>query len=371
MGHVQRRSNGTWLARYRGPDGREHSKTFKRKIDADRFNTMVEAAKIKGDFVDPTGGKITFGDWVPQYNQTTQNLRPSTRVRDNSYISTHILPEFGKVRLSDITQLHVRKWVAELSAKGLAPATVQKVYQIMSKIMRAAVDGELIAKTPCRSIPLPKVERREMRFLNPAEVNRLAEEVPDRYRAFVLTAAYSGLRWGELVGLKVGKVDPLTCTLSVAEILVEVEGKLLDPSPPKTRAGRRLVRIPRPVMQELVEHTARYCEPGGYLFTSPEGGPLRKSFRSRVWVPAVKRAGLAPLRIHDLRHTAVSFWIAAGAHVKEICALAGHTSASVVLDRYGHILPRSESELSAKLERLYESGQTTEAAVLQFKESAQ
>jgi integrase len=241
----------------------------------------------------------------------------------------------------------VREWAGKLTEQGLAPATVQKAYQILSKVMRSAVDAGLIAKTPCTGIPLPKVERFEMRFLTPGQVTALAEATDERYRALVLLAAYGGLRWAELVGLKVDKIDPLRSTVQVAETLVEVEGRFMPAGPPKTRAGRRTLTIPRPVMQPLVEHIARYCEPGGYVFTAPDGGPLRKNFRNRVWLPAIRKAGVAPLRFHDLRHTAVSFWIAAGAHVKEICALAGHSSAAVVLDRYGHILPASQEQLSA------------------------
>lgn len=205
-----------------------------------------------------------------------------------------------------------------------------------------------------------------MRFLTPQEVATLADTVGPRYRALILTGAYGGLRWSELIGLRVDRVDPLKSTVQVAETLVEVRGHFMPPGPPKTRAGRRVVTIPRPVMQELVEHMARYSEPDGLVFVAPEGGPIHRSlFRSRVWLGAIRKAGVAPLRFHDLRHTAVAFWIAAGAHVKEICELTGHSSAAVVLDRYGHILPSSREKLTAKLEELYEAG-ADEAKILPF-----
>jgi integrase len=112
--------------------------------------------------------------------------------------------------------------------------------------------------------------------------------------------------------------------------------------------------MPRVVAQSIIEHLA--LVPGGpddYLFRAPLGGPVRvASWRSRFWTPATKRAGVAPLRAHDLRHTAVAFWIAAGASPKEIAARAGHSSVVTVLDRYGHLLPGSEDRVTDALDDL-------------------
>jgi len=138
-----------------------------------------------------------------------------------------------------------------------------------------------------------------------------------------------------MLGLRVARLDLLRGGVEVAEILVDVRGHLMF-GPPKTKAAHRSVPIPRVVVDALQEHTAG-LDSSELVFRAPEGGPVRaSSFRRRVWVPAVERAGLDPLRIHDLRHTAVSFWMAAGASPNEIARRAGHTSVAVVLDRYGH-----------------------------------
>jgi len=129
----------------------------------------------------------------------------------------------------------------------------------------------------------------------------------------------------------------------VAEIVVEVGG-VLHIGPPKTRASRRTVGLPRFVAEELADHLADPADPAdpeAFVFTAPQGGPLRVTgFRARVWRPATRAAGLDGLRIHDLRHTAVALWIAAGANPKEVAARAGHASVSFTLDRYGHRAPR-------------------------------
>ncbi|MBW3575217.1 MAG: site-specific integrase [Actinobacteria bacterium] len=163
-----------------------------------------------------------------------------------------------------------------------------------------------------------------------------------------------GLRRAELAGLRTARVNLPRGQLDIAEIMVEVQGRTTF-GPPKTRAGRRVVGLPRSVATELGTHMAH--RPDGesdLVFQGPAGGVLRASpFRQRFWLPAIRSAGLEPLRLHDLRHTAVSFWIAGGASVKEIAVRAGHASVATVLDRYGHLLPDSDTELRERLEQMF------------------
>jgi integrase len=203
---------------------------------------------------------------------------------------------------------------------------------------------------------VPKIEREEMRFLNSAEVARLADAIGPRYRALVLLGAYGGLRMGELAGLRRGRVDLLRGTVDVAEIVVEVHGQL-DSGPPKTRAGRRAVGLPRAVVAELAAHMGPFGPADAHVFTAEKGGVLRTSnFRVKVWLPAVEAAGLAPLRPHDLRHTAVALWIAAGANPNEVSVRAGHSSVSFTLDRYGHLFPGYDAELRDRLDAMHAEG---------------
>jgi integrase len=230
---------------------------------------------------------------------------------------------------------------------------VHKAYQLFAKAMAAAVDGGMLALTPCRGVPLPKIEREEMRYLNPAEIACLAEAIRPGYQALVFVGAYGGLRIGELAGLRRSRINLDAGTVDVAETVVEVEGRLLF-GPPKTRAGRRRIRLPRRVVDELALHLRASARPTDPVFRSPAGGPLRVTgFRNRIWRPATLAAGLPGLRIHDLRHTAVALWIAAGASPKEVAVRAGHTSTSFVLDRYAHLFPESDAALCDRLDTLF------------------
>jgi integrase len=362
MGTIDRDMSGAWRARYRDPSGKQRSRNFPRRRDAEQFLTSVDHSKAINAYVDPALGRITLGSWVKDWRKGVVDLRPSTLARDDGYIDRYLLPTFERRRLADIDHADVRAWVAERSARGLAPATVVKAAQIMGKIMAVAVQDGRLAASPCTGLRLPHIERREMRFLTPGEVAALAEVIDPRYRALVYLGGYGGLRIGEIFGLRSTRVDLLRARVEVADTLVEVSGNLHF-GPPKTRAGRRTVPLPRVAVTALDQHFREFGSPDGLVFTAPAGGPVRlASWRRRFWLPATKAAGVAPLRPHDLRHTAVALWIAAGATPKEIATRAGHSSVVTVLDRYGHLLPGSEERVNAALDALAEGIEPARAA---------
>jgi integrase len=352
MGSVRRapRSN-RWEARYRSPDGRQRTRTFPTKADARAWLAEVETDVRHGRYIDPSGARVLFGEWADRWWATTTDLRPTTRAREATNLRAHVRPAFGNVPLGAIDHLAVREWVAELVASGLAPGSVHKVFQLLAKIMSSAVDAGLLASSPCDRQPLPKIEREEARFLSPGELELLADTIDSRYREFVLVAGYSGLRAGELFGLARGHVDLFRGTVDVVQALTEVNGRTAV-GPPKTRASRRRVPLPRVIVDELEHHLGDAAE-RELVWPAPAGGAMRpSSFRRTLWRPAVDRAGLAPLRLHDLRHSAVAFWITAGATPKEVAARAGHTSVSAVLDRYGHLLPGTGEAVTDRLEQM-------------------
>ena len=320
-------------------------------MDAEAFLTTVEHAKGTGAYVDPAHGRITFEEWARRWMATTINLRPSTRERDIGYLERYVLPHFGQWQLAEIDYLAITEWVSDLSNRRLAPATITKAAQILGKILKTAVQARRIASNPCAGVEMPKVERKEMRFLTPSELATLAETIDQRFRGVVLLGGYGGLRAGEIFGLRASRVDLLRNSVDVAEIVVEVGGHQHFGSP-KTRAGRRVVPIPRVVTDELGRQLAAInAGPRDFVFPAPDGGAVRlASWRSRYWNPAVTASGVSPFRIHDLRHTAVSLWLAAGADPVEVARRAGHTSTAIVLDRYGHVQPRRQDLVTGALD---------------------
>jgi integrase len=352
FGSLRRYPSGRWQASY-WQEGARHlaPSTFATKADAARWLSTTHADLSRGDWFDPRRAQVLFGDWADTWKKNVVDLRPSTFARDEGYLNRYILPVFGEMPLGDISVGLIRTWVSELNASGLAPATVVKAGQILSKVLRSAVEEGIISTNPTSSVRLPRLERHEMRNLSPVEVSRLADAIHPRYRAVVFLGAYGGLRAGELFGLRVSRLDLAAQRVEVVEQVVEVSGHLHFGAP-KTKAGRRTVPVPAVVCDALTEHL-RLWPSDDLVFTAPDGGPVRlASWRSRFFKRAVEAADVAPLRVHDLRHTAVSLWIAAGASPREIASRAGHTSVSVVLDRYGHLLPGSENRVNDELDRL-------------------
>lgn len=335
---VHRTGHTSWQARWRDPTGSQHSKNFPRRIDAERFLTTIEAHKLAGTYIDPRAGRIRLGDFTEQATAGWVNRRDSTKARDESYLRSLVLPVFADMPIGAIGLFDLQEWVSDLDADGYAPATIRKAYQLLGRILNDAVNGGLIAATPCRDVDLPKIENTEKRFLTPDEITHLAGTIDPRYRALVITAAYTGCRIGELIALDTDRYQPDKRIIRIERSLAEVRGHLRF-GQPKTAAARRAVTLPTWLPHVIDQHLADHPPgPDGLLFTAPEGGPIRRNtFRSRFWLPAVADSVGQPMRFHDLRHSHVALLIAEGAHPAVIASRLGHTSVKTVLDVYGHL----------------------------------
>lgn len=333
---IRKTTAGTWQVRWRTIGGEQKKRAFKRRVDAEAFVTNLEAARLKGENLNPQLAKTPFAAWVREWEDGRLGRRASTRDRDASIVRNHVLPHFGAMTLGAIEPADVRSWVKTLT-ETLSPATTRKAYELLSSCLRTAVEDGLIGRSPCRGIQLPRLERSEPRFLDLDDIGRLAEAMPARYRALVLTAAFTGLRWGELAALRVSDFEPLQRRLRVNQTVTRDHGTS-GVGPPKTQASRRAVSLPANLVDALAAHLAEYRSEGGLVFTGSQGTMLDASrFRRRVWLPAVARAGLEGLHFHDLRHTHAALLIRSGEHVKVIQSRLGHASARITLDVYGHL----------------------------------
>jgi integrase len=360
MGFVERRGKDRWRARYRGPDRRERSKTFARKVDAERFLTIAEGSKLRGEWVDPAAGKISLADFASEWMTTVAHIRPTTRYRYESLLRVHILPTLGDLPLATVRPLDVQSFVSTMRNQGLSATTVRHAYVLLAGVLKTAQRDGRIGRNPAVGVVPPPRSRQEQRYLTADQVWALADAIEPSYRALILTGAYAALRWGEMAGLKVSRLRLLERRINVAESLIEIGGRLVW-GPPKT--GSRIVSIPAPLADEIAYHLSAY-PPGadGLVFVAPAGGPIRYgNFYRRHWRPAAEHAGLEPLRPHDLRHTAVALSIEAGAHPKEIQELCGHASITTTLNTYGHLFESLQDRLA---ERLAETFRESQAAWL-------
>jgi integrase len=355
----RRKDEVRWEARYRDPAGRQHTRTFGSQAEAKAFLNAIETDIIRGDYIDPAGGKVTFGAWAEEYLAGAVHKRATTLSRDRSVLEAHWLPILGARPLGTLTPLDIRRAVEAISA-GRAPATVRMSYAVFHAVIAAAVDAELIARTPCRGIAMPSPSRKkEIRFLTPEELERLANAMPAEFRAMIYLTGVLGLRWSEVAGLKVGRLDLLRRKLTVAETLSAVRGHLQF-ADVKTKAARRTLDIPTFLAEILAEHLASRGvdgrDPDALVFVSALGGPLYASnFAKWVWAKAVRAAGLdgQGLTFHHLRHTAVGFLIAVNAPPRVIQRRMGHSSIRVTFDVYGSVLPEVEESVTERLAGLF------------------
>lgn len=323
--------DGAWLARWRDPDGDQRKRSFHRKVDAERFLATISADLVRGSYLNPAAGKMAFAAWSERWTTGLSHLKVSTRERYLGILRVHILPRWGRRQLASITHGDVASWVAELSAHGLAPGSVRQVHRVFCLILESAVRDGKIARNPAQRVPLPPARRADPAFLTVEQVGALMNGAGENSLS-IGVLALSGLRFGELAALKVRRFDATRRRLHVTESVSEVGGRLVWSSP-KTHQSRS-VPVARSLVPGLTE-AARDKVAEDLLFTAPTGGPLRlNNWRHRVFDPACRAAGISGLTPHDLRHTAASLAISAGANVKAVQQMLGHASAAMTLDVY-------------------------------------
>jgi integrase len=358
FGSVRRLPSGRWQARYwDAADNRVGAPTtFASKSAAQRWLSGVETDISRGDWHDPRHGDIPFHEWAERWMATkAPKLGAATQDLYRYLLRKHVTPRFGSMPVGRITAAEVQAWLADMHGTKLSPNTVAKAYRCLSGAMDGAADAGLIARSPCTLKGAGTERHTEIQIATPEKVADLAAAVGPRWEALVFAAAYSGLRWGELAGLRRCDVDLDNSLVTVTRKLGEVNGTLTF-SPPKTAAGKRTVGIPSFVARSLAVHIDLYALPGaeGLVFPSADGQPMRRSnFRRRVWEPATTDVGLTGFRFHDLRHTAATLAAASGASLKALMARIGHASAAAAL-RYQHVIDGQDADIVRYLERFGE-----------------
>jgi integrase len=352
MGSIQRVDRAKpWRARYWGPDGRQHSKSFVRKVDAERWLKISEAEALTGRWVDPAAGVEPFGSYAEEWMAGKRStVGTTTATNTEALLRSRVLPEFGAMQLKRITTAHVRRWLATMTEDGLASSTVHTYRRILYQVLDQAVDDGLIVSNPARKAKAPAVRPRRQLFLSAEQLRRLADEC-GVYAALVWFLGWSGLRFGEAAALRVARVDPTRRRVRVEEAATEVGGRLVFGAT-KTREARTVI-VPRFVMDD-VQPLIDDRDADALVFTAPQGGPVRLgNFRRRVFAPAAQRIGVPGLMPHDLRDTAASLAISSGASIKAVQRMLGHASAKMTLDVYGSLFEEDLEALADRIEAMY------------------
>lgn len=349
MGFVEKRQGESgYRARYRDPLGRQHSRTFARKADAQRFLLEMEADKARGAWIDPRGADMPLAAWVEEFLLLARRLSPTTVQTYRRDLDRYVLPRFGEYRIGRLPADEIENWLNDEVAAGIAPSSVHRHYRTLRRVLQVAVQKQRLLANPCDRVEPPRVPKREMTFLTWEQVVDLAEAHSDRFRPLIYLAVDAGMRWSELIGLRRSRVDLRNCKVRVTEQLVRLDTGEWLRKEPKTGASVRSITISPFTAEILAPHLERFAVPGldGLIFPNGAGKPVASSsFYNQHFRRALTRTGIR-CRFHDLRHTSVALAIAEGAHPKAIQGRMGHSSINVTLDRYGHLFPELDEAIA-------------------------
>ncbi len=239
---------------------------------------------------------------------------------------------------------------------GAGARTRQLAHAVLHRALNQAVKWDLIPRNLASHVARPRVPRREGTAPSAEDVRKLLKAGKgDPFEALYVVAATTGLRQGELFGLKWKDIDLRRRTLAVQRTITDVDGRI-EIASPKSAKGRRRVELPELTVRALRAHRARLsATPHGeaWVFSNPRGGPMRKSnFTVRSWWPLREKAGLEHLRFHDLRHGAATLLLSAGVHPKVVQERLGHATVAITLDTYSHVLEGLQRDAADKVDEL-------------------
>jgi integrase len=310
------------------------------------------ASHVIGTYVAPKAGRISVSELHAKWLDTQSHLKETTVSTRGYTWPAHVAPRWGAVAVADVQTTAVKAWVKNLVDSGAGAATIENAVSILRQVLEMAVEDRRIARNPCAGVKLPRREHRLRGYLTHQQVELLASEANSGVTV-VRFLAYTGLRWGEMAALHVRDADMLRRRVHIRQAVAEVRGRLVW-STPKSHE-QRSVPFPAFLANELAALMIGK-DRGDLVFTAPEGGVLRISgWRPRVFNKAVERLtrtakDFPVVTPHDLRHTAASLAISAGANVKAVQTMLGHASAVLTLDTYADLFPDDLEQVSAALD---------------------
>jgi integrase len=354
---------------YRDPDGKQRRKTYRVKRNAMAFASTVEADKLRGRWIDPAAGRVTFEEYATEW-MAMQTFDPSTRLAVENRLGVHVIPVLGRKQLRDIKPSTMQAWLR--GVEQLAPRTRVLILGHVSAIFSAAVDDALIATNPCnaKSVRRPKVPVRRVVPWEHDRVLAVREALPDRYRVIVMLGAGLGLRQGEAFGLSPDDVDWLRGTVQVRR-----QVKLVGPhqvfGPPKYGRVREV-----PLSESVKEYLAAYLAKwpareitlpwrqrdgkratAKLMATTRERTVINRSyFNSHIWKPALVEAGVPVSRengTHALRHFFASALLDGGESIRAVSEYLGHADPGFTLRVYTHLMPSSAERTRKAIDAVF------------------
>ena len=374
-GHIRQRGKRSWAIKLdigRDPaTGKRRTKWHTvrgTKRDAQRELNRLLYHLDESTYVEPTrlGIAELLDRWLAN---VCHSVRPKTFERYEEIVTHHLKPALGHHRISKLQPIHISEvWAKALlegrrdNSGGLSAQTVKHHHRVLSQALKWAVRMQLLSRNPAEDVDPPRVERKEMTILSPDETRKLLESISHtRLYIIVLLAVTTGMRRGEILGLRWRNVDLSVGRLSVVQVLEQTKDGV-NFQAPKTPRSRRLIALPPMTVEALQAHKLQQSEAllrlgirqdgGGLVVCRGDGEPIRPPSVSNEFGRLVKRIDVPRVRFHDLRHTHLSHLLSEGVHPKVASERAGHSSVSITLDVYSHVMPGMQEDAASKIDAL-------------------
>ena len=360
-GNIRKRKDGRWEGRYtagRDPvTGKQIFKNVLGKTQAEVKEKLQKALAQAGKIDFTKTGKYTVTMWMNEWfeNVAKIKVRPSSHQTYRGYIDHHIAPNIGNIPLEKLTTMDLQKLYRKLldkgrverieakrQPKGLSAKTVRNINQVISSAMDFAVAQKIIPENPCKAVALPKVEHKEMQTIPSEQLQAFLQEAKATgvYEMYYIELA-TGLRRGELLGLKWTDIDWNNGIIKVRRQVARVDGQIVE-APLKTKNSYRAVTISQQAIEVLKQQKEKTYDQ--YVFPSPNGGPISPDSVNNMLKRVLARAGIPKVRFHDLRHTFATIALQNGVDIKTVSGMLGHFSAGFTLDTYAHVTTAAQKE---------------------------
>ena len=365
-GNIRKRKDGRWEGRYTAginpENGKQNFKNVLGKTQAEVKEKLKKALADSQRLDLAKQGKYTVGTWMDAWfeNVAKIKVRPSSHQTYRGSIDNHIKPNIGNIPLEKLTTMELQKLYrklltsgrverieAENQPKGLSAKTVRNIHQVISSAMDLAVAQKIILENPTNACSLPRVEHKEMQTISAEQLQVFLEEAKRSgvYEMYYIELS-TGLRRGELLGLKWEDIDMKQGIIQVRRQVSRIDGKIVE-APLKTKNSYRAVTISPQAVEVLKEQKEKTNDE--YVFPSPNGGPISPDSVNNMLHRVLDRAGIPRVRFHDMRHTFATLALQNGVDIKTVSGMLGHFSAGFTLDTYAHVTTAAQKEAAATM----------------------
>ncbi|MGF9909470.1 tyrosine-type recombinase/integrase [Brevibacillus porteri] len=333
---------------------------FRTKKEAEKAMVEAQAALQKGEYIEPS--KKMFQDYLNEWIKSKRNLGEQTLELYESYLRTHIIPSLGQIPLAKLTAHDVEMFLDSLHDKGLSPSTVKRIFSVVNASLNSAEIKGIVSKNVANRVEKPQASsRRQLVVWEPEFVSDFLEKTKyaSRYWIAVYLAVMTGMRQGEILGLRWSDIDFDNRNLTIQQT-VNRHREIKDGA--KTKKSVRSVALSPETIEVLKEHRKLILQErvelgpdyqnNDLVVCTQFGGPTTQRAIQKVWPNFLKKTGAPKITFHDLRHTHASLLIKQGVHIKVISERLGHSSITITMDKYGHLMPNMQAEAAEGLDSL-------------------